>query len=343
MRTVDHVQEEIGVRDLLQRRAERLDDLVRQVADETDGVSEGEGPTVGERGPSHRRVQRGEQRILDEYARARQAVEQRGLAGVGVAGDRDRGNPAALARRPFRRPDRLHVGELAAEPGHARAQPSPVSFDLRFARAPGPDPTAGPRHRLTPATQPRQHVLQLGKLDLRLAFPGCRVLGENVQDQRGPVDDLDLDDVLQLAQLAGSQFTVADNGVGADGGNDLAQFPCLAGTDVRGRVGGVASLDECVQDDRAGRVRKGRELGHGGRDVRCGPGGPHADEDDPFQPELPVLDLGDVIQFGCQTRYPAQGRPVGEIVSLTGGVEEVVADVVADGVLNGGKRHIALL
>ena len=38
--------------------------------------------------------------------------------------------------------------------------------------------------------------------DLRLALPALRVLGEDVEDQRGAVDDLDLDDVLELAQLA---------------------------------------------------------------------------------------------------------------------------------------------
>jgi hypothetical protein len=39
------------------------------------------------------------------------------------------------------------------------------------------------------------------------------VLGEDVEDQRGPVDDLDLDDLLQLVELAGesspSQITVS--------------------------------------------------------------------------------------------------------------------------------------
>ena len=43
---VDDVQHEVGVGDLLQRRAERLDQLVRQLADEADGVGERELPAV---------------------------------------------------------------------------------------------------------------------------------------------------------------------------------------------------------------------------------------------------------------------------------------------------------
>jgi hypothetical protein len=73
------------------RRAERLDELVGQVPHETDGVGEGVHAPVDRLAPAHRRVQRREQRVLDEDARARETVEQARLAGVGVPGDRDGG------------------------------------------------------------------------------------------------------------------------------------------------------------------------------------------------------------------------------------------------------------
>ena len=85
---VDDVQHEVGVGDLLQRRAERLDQLVRQVADEADGVGEGVQPAVGGVRLAHGRVEGGEQRVVDEHAGAGEPVHQARLAGVGVAGDR---------------------------------------------------------------------------------------------------------------------------------------------------------------------------------------------------------------------------------------------------------------
>ena len=46
VRAVDDVQEQVGLGDLLERRAERLDELVRQRAHEADGVGERVEPPV---------------------------------------------------------------------------------------------------------------------------------------------------------------------------------------------------------------------------------------------------------------------------------------------------------
>ena len=50
VRGIDDVHDDIGVADLLERRAERLDELVRQVADEADRVGERVDATVGRLG-----------------------------------------------------------------------------------------------------------------------------------------------------------------------------------------------------------------------------------------------------------------------------------------------------
>ena len=76
---------------------------------------------------------------------------------------------------------------------------------------PPADPATGLAGQVAaPAAQPLLHVVELGQLDLRLALPALRVLGEDVEDQRGPVDDLDLDLVLEVAQLAGRELAVED-------------------------------------------------------------------------------------------------------------------------------------
>ncbi len=86
------------------------------------------------------------------------------------------------------------------------------------------------------------------------------MLGEDVQDQRGPVDHLDLDDAFQLAQLPRSQLTVADHRVGAGRGDEVGQFGGLARAYVGGSVGAAAALGEAVKHLGAGRLGEGGEF-----------------------------------------------------------------------------------
>jgi hypothetical protein len=77
----------------------------------------------------------------------------------------------------------------------------------------GDPPTSLPGERSTPAAEPGNEIVQLRELDLRLALLGPGMLGEDVQDQRGAVDDLDLQPFLQVAELARGQFasTISSN------------------------------------------------------------------------------------------------------------------------------------
>ena len=109
------------------------------------------------------------------------------------------------------------------------------------------------------------------------------MLGEDVEDQRGPVDDLDLDDLLQRGELGRAEFTVADDGVGARGGDDVAQFGGFAGADIRGGVGPVATLDHAFEHLGACSLGQRRQFGEAGVGVGCAALGPHADEHDAFQ------------------------------------------------------------
>ena len=83
------------------------------------------------RGPPGGRVERGEQRVLDQHAGAGQPVEQAGLAGVGVAGDGHGGHRvAARGRRAWsRRTVRMPLISRA-QPGDAGADPPPVGLEL---------------------------------------------------------------------------------------------------------------------------------------------------------------------------------------------------------------------
>lgn len=154
------------------------------------------------------------------------------------------------------------------------------------------------------------------------------MLGEDVEDQGRTVDDLDLDDVLEVDQLAGAQFTVTDHGVGAGLDHDVPELVGLAGTDVRGRVGLVTALDEAVEHERSRGLRERGQLGQRVVRVLDGPRGPDTDEDDALQTELSVLDLGDVLELGGEARHTAQGRALGAFELLA---VPVSVDLVAPG------------
>ena len=210
----------------------------------------------------------------------------------------------------------LHVAQLAAELGDLGVDPAPVGLDLGLtgatatdAAALAADPATGLAGEVAaPAAQPLLHVVELGQLDLGLALLGLRVLGEDVEDQRGPVDDLDLEPVLEVPQLAGRELAVADHGVGAGGLHDLAHAVDLAAADVRRGVGLLPALVDRVEDLGAGRLGEQGELGHRVLGVLDRALGPDADEDDPLEPELAVLDLGDVLELGATGRRRGAAR-----------------------------------
>ncbi len=242
--------------------------------------------------------------VLHQHAGAGDAVEQRGLARVGVADDRHVGHGKAVLAAHVA--GGLHVLDGAAQLGHAGADAAAVQLDLGLTGPARSHARGGATHLatglaghgFTPAAQSRQQVFELRQLHLRLALFGLGVLGEDVQDQRGAVDDLDLDHVLQRATLAGLEFVVDDHGVGAHGLDDVAQLDGLALADVRGGVGVGAALQHAVEHLGARGFGQGgefaqRHLGLGGRAAH-----PLAHEHHLLEAQLPVLDLGDVLELG---------------------------------------------
>lgn len=215
----------------------------------------------------------------------------------------------------------LHLRDLPAHLRHLLADPPPVRLDLGLTGTTGGHAATaagtGAAHltgeRLAPAAQARQHVLHLRQRDLRLALTGLGVLGEDVEDEGGPVDHLHLDDVFQVDQLARAELTVADDGVRPGFENDVPQLQRLAGTDVGRRVGLVAPLVHRVQDLCARRLGEGGELREGDLRVTHRPRGPDTDQHDALQAQLSVLDLGDVLELRGETGDAPQGGTLGAV------------------------------
>ncbi len=288
--------------------------------DEPDGVGQRERPAAGRLGLAHGRVQGGEQRVLHQHPRAGQHVEQAGLARVGVPGDDHGRHGVAPALPALHLAADLEGADLAAELGDPRPDPAPVGLDLGLTGTAGPDAAAAghpaarlPGQRLAPAAQPRQHVLQLGQLDLGLALAALGVLGEDVQDQRGAVDHLDLDHALKAAQLARAELAVADHRVRAGRGHDPGQLVRLARAHVGGGVDPAPALDQAVEHHGARGLGEPAELRQGV--LRAGQRalGPYADQHDALEAQGTVLDLGDVGELGGEPRHAAQRVPVFQV------------------------------
>src|SRR5690554_6699486 len=108
---------------------------MREVANEADCVRQRVNAAVGGGVPAHRGIKSREQRVLDQGTSARDAVEQRRLAGVGVARDSDRRNLVAVAVRPFRLSCGSKTLDLLAQSRHPGVDAASIELDLRFTGA----------------------------------------------------------------------------------------------------------------------------------------------------------------------------------------------------------------
>ena len=265
---VDHVDQQVGVDRHVERRPERLHELVRQLADEADGVGEQHRLAAGQVEAAGRGVERGEQAVLDQHAGVGQAVEQRRLAGVGVPDDHDLGELAPPLRPPLGRAVAVDLAQVALELVDAAHDAPAVDLELGLTRAPGTDAGAARgRHaagllgeRAGPAPQPRQPVAELGQLDLRLALLAVGVLGEDVEDHRGAVDGRAAEQLLEVELLGGRELVVEHDRVAVGRQRQLAQLLGLALADVGGRVGGLAPLVDAADLVGARGVDQQRQL-----------------------------------------------------------------------------------
>ena len=144
---IDHVHEQVGVDDLLERGPERLDQLVRQALHEPDGVGDEHDLAAGQPQPAGGGVERGEQAVLDEHVGVGEAVEQRRLPRVRVADERDGGQRAAAAGLALRVAVLGQAVEVALELA-TRVQDAPaVDLELRLTGTAGADQSAAPPPR----------------------------------------------------------------------------------------------------------------------------------------------------------------------------------------------------
>src|SRR5439155_16435851 len=107
--------------------------------------------------------------------------------------------------------------DLAVQVPDPFPDPPALDLDLLLAKTTAgpysPTPTADPAAVGIGADEARQEVMQPGRLDLETTFVGARMLGEDLEDDLGPIHHARLDLELEIALLARAEVLVADHHV----------------------------------------------------------------------------------------------------------------------------------
>ena len=250
---IDHMHQNVRLHHFLQSRLEGFHELMRQLADEPNGVTEQRVLVGGQPQAARGGIQRREEFIFAQHLRAGEFVEQRGFAGVSVAHNRHQRPLAALAPAALCGAHALHFLQLAPQSGDAFLNAPAVNLQLRFPITAHADAAFLSRKVRPHPGQSRQDVLQLRHLDLHLAFARACALGEDVEDQRGSIQHLTVKDPLQVAGLRRTQFVIKDHRVHHPLFGQLGKFTGLAFTNEGGDMRSVELLRAFADDGGPGR------------------------------------------------------------------------------------------
>ena len=211
IRAVDDLENQVGIDRLLERRAEGVDEVVRQVVDEADGVGQekvavaarGDLPDGGVEGREEH-VLHHDFLFLIRTAGLEESVHERRFAGVRVADECDLRDTGGLALPALRVAVLRDLAELLPELGHVLLDTTAVELDLRLTGSLVRHGTAGaalPAQILAQPDEARKHVLQLRVVDLKLRFLRAGAVRKDVEDQVRSVNDFDLEVMREVRKL----------------------------------------------------------------------------------------------------------------------------------------------
>ena len=164
---------------------------------------------------AHGRIERLEHLVLGRDRSARQAVEQRRLAGIGVADDGHHRKRHALAAGAMQAARLDDHGQFLADRRDALVDQTAVGFDLRFARAAEEAVAAALALKMGPGPhQPALLVGQMGKLHLQPAFARQRALPEDFENEARAIEDLAPPCLFEIALLHGRHDVIDDREAG---------------------------------------------------------------------------------------------------------------------------------
>ena len=133
---------------------------------------------------------------------ARQAVEQRRLAGVGVADQRHDAVRHPLPPGTMQPPGRLDLPQIVLKPPDTIADHAAVGLDLGFSGTAHEPKSAALALKVGPGShQARALIVEMRQFDLQRALPGFGAATEDFQDQPGTVEHLRVPGLLEIALL----------------------------------------------------------------------------------------------------------------------------------------------
>src|SRR5207248_5301663 len=94
---------------------------------------------------------------------------------------------------------------------HPIADQPAVGFELRFAGAAQSDAAGLPLEVSPAAHQARRQMLELGQLDLELAFGAVGALGEDVENEAHAIDHATIERALEIALLRAGERVIEDH------------------------------------------------------------------------------------------------------------------------------------
>ena len=161
-----------------------------------------------------------------------------------------------MSRHALRLALALERAELLAQKGDPAPGHPAVGLELRLAGAPRADAAAEALEVLPHASHPRKVVLELRELDLELALRRSRMLGEDVEYQLRPIDDAQLERVLEAPLLARIEVVVHHEGLRPGLRHRGLQLLEAALAEVGARVGSGPTLHDLADGLDAGRAHQ---------------------------------------------------------------------------------------
>ena len=202
-RSVDDMQQQIGMDGFFKRGAECGHQLMRQFAHEADRVRDHHvAHFLAQVNPARGGIERGEQLVGNIHAGLGHGIEQGRLAGIGIADQGHRECVIAAARTALRFALLVQFFQARAQGLDTVADQPAVRFKLRLAGTAQADTALLPFQVSPAADQARGQMLQLGQLDLQLALVALGALREDVEDQAGTVEHPHVQALFQIALLS---------------------------------------------------------------------------------------------------------------------------------------------